>query len=706
MKVILQSEPAECGIACVAMVSSRYGHDLTLTQMRRRFPTSMKGVKLSVLMDVAHRLGMRARALRVELHELRKVRTPCVLHWDMNHFVVLTRAGRGVLEIADPAHGKRTLSWADASEHFTGVVMEMEPGPDFTQKAPEPEVAIRSLMGPIRGLKSALGTMLGLSLTLQACVLLAPFYLQWVVDQALVSADSGLLTVLGLAFGLATVFQAVVTWLRGFAIVQLSASLSMQWLNDVFAHMLHLPLEFFERRHLGDITSRIGSVQIIQGTLTTGFVEAIIDGVMATVTLGLMCFYSAALASLSVAATALYLTVRTLSFRKVRALNEKHLLASALQQTHLLETVRGMQSLKVAGRESFRRVAHDNLVVNTTNLENAIARAGLAFLTMNQLIFGLERIAVVWLGASLAMHASFSVGMLVAYLAYKEQFVQRVGSLIDKSFDFRMLRLHGSRLADVVLSEPGPMPPAREVNFKGTSLGIEARGLSFRYSESEPWILEDCSFSIVAGESVAFVGPSGCGKTTLIKILLGVLKPSCGSISIGGVDIAGADGGSIRHAIGAVMQEDQLFAGTIAQNIGFFDPDFDIDRVQDAARAAAIHDDICAMPMGYESLIGDMGSALSGGQKQRVILARALYTAPLVLFLDEATSHLDVKREREVNDAVRRLEFTRVIVAHRPETIASADRVLVLENGKIVRSLSPVGSTEPLWPEAQKDAER
>ncbi|MDF4005200.1 peptidase domain-containing ABC transporter [Luteibacter sp. PPL552] len=690
MKTILQSEPAECGLACIAMMSSAFGHDLTLHEMRRRFPSSLKGVRLSVLMDVAHRLGMRARAIRVELTELRKVKVPCILHWDMNHFVVLSKAKRRNIEIVDPAHGRRWVSWNEASERFTGIALELEAGADFCQKKPEREVSIRSLMGPVRGLRSALTTMLALSLALQICVLIAPFYLQWVVDQALVSADKGLLTVLGLAFGTAAIFQAILTWLRGFAIVQLSASLSAQWVSDVFAHMLRLPLEFFERRHLGDITSRIGSVQTIQGTLTTGFVEALIDGAMAAVTFFLMCFYSLRLALISSVATALYLMVRTLTYWRVRALNERHLLASASQQTHLIETVRGMQSLKVSGKEAYRRVTHDNLVINATNLENSMSRVGLLFTTINQLIFGLERVAVVWLGASFALSNSFSVGMLVAYLAYKEQFSQRIVSLIDKSFDFRMLRLHGSRLADIVLSEPEPMPPAREATFSGTGLAITVQNLSFRYSESEPWILDDCSFSIEAGESVAFVGPSGCGKTTLVKIILGVLKPTRGTIKIGGLDIGGADGMSIRHVIGAVMQEDQLFAGTIAQNIGFFDPEFDMARVEAAAKVAAIHDEIVAMPMGYESLIGDMGSALSGGQKQRIILARALYSAPLVLFLDEATSHLDVEREREVNDAIRALAVTRVIVAHRPETISSADRVLVLERGKIIRSLTPM----------------
>jgi ATP-binding cassette, subfamily B, bacterial CvaB/MchF/RaxB len=292
----------------------------------------------------------------------------------------------------------------------------------------------------------------------------------------------------------------------------------------------------------------------------------------------------------------------------------------------------------------------------------------------------------------------FSVGMLIAYLAYKDQFAGRMGALIDKWVEFRMLRLHGERLADIVLSEPEEAEPRPEAPAPA-SPRIEVENLSFRYADGEPWVIRDCSFGVEPGEAVAIIGASGCGKTTLVKLMLGLLKPTQGSIRIGGLDLHKVGPRNIRAIVGAVMQDDQLFAGSIADNIGFFDTAHDQERIEAAARLAAIHDEIAAMPMGYHSLIGDMGSSLSGGQKQRVILARALYRDPKLLFLDEATSHLDVMKERLVNEAVRRLELTKVIVAHRPETIRSADRVLVLDQGRIVQELRP-GRAEPAEPVA------
>jgi len=692
---ILQSEAAECGLSSLAMIANAHGLCIGLPELRRRFPLSLKGARLNQLIHVAQQLGFTTRPLRLDMEDLGKLRLPCILHWDLNHFVVLAKVGRSKVTILDPAIGERRLSFADVSDHFTGVALELMPTAEFKPQRSAPAVGLGQLTGPVRGLWRALAQILLLSLALQVFVVLAPFFMQWVVDQVLVSADRDLLLVLGLGFGLATLLQVSIGLLRGWAVVYLSSSLGLQWMGNVFAHLLRLPLDFFEKRHLGDVTSRMGSVQAIQRTLTTSFVEAIIDGLMALVTLGMMLLYSWKLALVTLLAVALYLGIRALAWRPLRDGTEKQLVAAAKQQTHLLESLRGMQSLKVAGQESLRRAGFGNLLADTVNEEVRLARMNLGFSSASQLLFGAERIAVIWIGAMLALENLFSVGMLIAFLAYKDQFAQRMAGLIDKGVEFRMLRLHGERLADIVLSEPEETESLPEVVLPDVPPAIEVENLSFRYGESEPWVIRHCSFRIEPGESVALVGASGCGKTTLVKLMLGLLTPTEGRIRIGGLDIQQVGPRNIRAIVGAVMQDDQLFAGSIADNIAFFDPHCDQARIEAAARLAAVHDDIAAMPMGYHSLIGDMGSSLSGGQKQRVILARALYRRPKLLFLDEATSHLDVMRERLVNDAVKRLRLTKVIVAHRPETIASADRALVMDAGRIVQELRPQAPATP-----------
>ncbi|MGE8268311.1 MAG: peptidase domain-containing ABC transporter [Stenotrophomonas geniculata] len=683
MKVILQSESAECGLAALAMVADHHGQHGGLAVLRQRFNLSLKGLRLDRLVQISQQIGFSARAIRVELEELGKLTTPCILHWDMNHFVVLKTVRASGIVICDPAVGERKLSYREASEHFTGVVLELTPTAELKPAKRAPAISLQQLTGAVRGMWRSLAQVLILSLALQVFVVLAPFLLQWVVDQALVSADRDMLTVLGIGFGIALLMQVAINLLRGWSVVYLSTHFGLQWTNNIFAHLMRLPLAFFEKRHLGDITSRLGSIREIRTVITTSFVEGIIDGLMAIMTFALMLIYSWELAMVTLCAVAVYAGARSLSYREFRNRTEQQLMVGARQQTHLLESLRGIQSLKVAGQEPQRRAAHENLMVDTVNEELRLAQMGLGFTSINQLVFGVERIAVIWIGALLAMSNVFTVGMLIAYLAYREQFSQRVGNLVDKWVEFRMLRLHGERLSDIVLSEPEDCGEGIAPALPG-EMGVEVENLSFRYGNGEPWIFRNCSFVVKPGESLALIGGSGCGKTTLMKLMLGLLEPTEGSIRIGGQTLRGAGARRLREAIGAVMQDDQLFAGSIAENISFFQGAADQERVEHAARLAAIHDDVMGMPMGYHSLIGDMGSTLSGGQKQRLILARALYREPSVLFLDEATSHLDVANERLVNDAVDRFRLTRIIVAHRPETIERADRVMVVENADVV----------------------
>jgi ATP-binding cassette subfamily B protein RaxB len=328
-----------------------------------------------------------------------------------------------------------------------------------------------------------------------------------------------------------------------------------------------------------------------------------------------------------------------------------------------------------------------NATVDAANRGALAERLTLTLRTSHAVIAGGEHLLIVYLGAAAVIDGRFSVGMLLAFVAYRAAFASRVGALVDKWMQFRMLDLHRARLADIALQprEDGAHEPASPRNSGDATL--EAVGVSFRYGDDEPWVLKDLHLRIPAGDCVAITGASGCGKTTLLKILMGLLPPTAGEVRLGGIPVARLGLQEYRRRLAAVLQDDQLLAGSIESNIAFFEPDADRARVEACARIAAVHDEIVAMPMRYETLVGDMGSAVSGGQKQRILLARALYKQPDVLFLDEATSHLDVRREGQINESVRRLSVTRVLVAHRPQTIASADRVIVLEGGTIAQDL-------------------
>lgn len=678
LPVVLQTEAAECGLASLTMVARYYGHDIDLTGLRRRASMSLKGANLARIIEIAGRLGFESRPLRLELDELPQLKVPCILHWDLNHFVVLKQASAKGIVIHDPSRGVQQLTLAEASKHFTGIALELTPVANFKPQRAREAISLRALTGEVHGLKRALTQIFLLALGLEVVVLMGPFYMQWVIDQVLVSADRSLLTLLGIGFLLLTVFQVAVTALRSWSITWISATLSVQWVGNLFGHLLRLPLDFFEKRHIGDVVSRFGSVQTIQRTLTTQFVGAVLDGLMSVLTLVLMAFYSVPLTGLVIGAFATYAIFRWFIFGPLRRSTEDHIVCGARQQSDLLETIRGIQPLKLANQQDHRRGRYANALVETTNREIAIQRLDIAYQASHGLVFGIERVILIWLAARMVLGGTFSAGMLIAFAAYADQFTNRAAGLIDKWNDFRMLGLHAERVADIAMT---PAETSLEAGYAGPlpAACVEVKNLSFRYAEGEPWVLKDCSIRIEAGECVAIAGPSGCGKTTLAKLLLGLLEPTEGTILFGGIGVRKLGLARYRSEVAAVMQDDQLFAGSIADNIAFFDPDATPLRVEAAARLAHIHDEVVAMPMGYQSLVGDMGASLSGGQKQRVLLARALYRRPKLLVLDEATSHLDVERERQINAVIKRMKLTRLVVAHRPETLACADRVITLD---------------------------
>jgi len=682
--MVLQTEASECGLACLAMVAQYYGYPLDLPSMRRRYSTSMKGATLKDVMGIADNIGFATRPLRLEVDELVQLRAPCIIHWDLNHFVVLERADAAGIVIHDPAAGIRRLPMAIVSRHFTGVALELIPTERFQSAAPLPRVRASQLLGRIVGIRRALGHQLGLALALEIFAMVSPLFLTWVVDQALVTSDRDLLITLVLGFGLLMLLQTTISSIRSWVLMGMNASLKVQSRANLFTHLVDLPTSFFESRHLGDVMSRFGSQETILQAITSELVEAVLDGLMAGITMIIMFLFAPDLAIVVIVGAALYGVLRWASYRPLRLASQETIVWGARRDSHFLETLRGIRAIKLFNGQDERRARWLNLLVETVNRQLAADRLKLVFKIVNRLLMGILSFLIVWLGAQHVLDGAFSVGLLIAFIAYKDQFLGRVTELVNKAVDLTMLRIHSERLADIALTEPerrdlSPLPSDAE--FLPAS--VEVRNLSFRYSENEPWVLQNVNFRAEKGESIAIVGPSGGGKTTLLKLLAGLQQPVSGEILIDGQPIARIGLENYRAMLGVVMQDDQLFAGSIADNICFFAERPDQARIEACAKLAAVHDDIVSMPMGYNTLIGDMGAAISGGQKQRVLLARALYRRPGILFLDEATSHLDVDREKAVNDALRKLHVTRIVIAHRPETIRAADRVISLEAGTI-----------------------
>jgi ATP-binding cassette subfamily B protein RaxB len=681
VRPIRQNEVAECGLACLAMVASFHGLDVDLGTLRRQFPPSLRGATLSSLIPIADRLGFTARALKLPLEELQYMQLPAVLHWNLNHFVVLERTRKSRMLIHDPGGDSRWYDLEEVSRHFTGVALELRPADDFEPAQRREHIPVSHFWGRITGVKRVVLQALLLTMVMQAYVLLMPYYVQLALDQALPALDLDLLALLALGFGALVLVNGSATLLRSFVLLSAGTSLSFGVATNLARRLFRLPVSWFEKRNIGDVISRFQSIVPIQEALMQGAVAAFLDGLLALLTLSVMFFYSPALAMIAIIAFCLYAAVRALSFSAQRRMQGASIIAGAKEQTLMIESLRGIATLRLFNKESARHSLWQNALAASVNADVSLRRIGIWQQTAHVVIYALEAVFSLWLAIHFVIAGGFTVGMVIAYVAYKTQFLTSAASFADQLVAFRMLRLHIDRITDIAGADQDVS--FSRVSSQATQLGgqIELRDVSFRYSSTDPLVVRNTSLIVRNGEHVAISGPSGGGKSTLIKILLGLVEPESGEVAVDGVPLARFGYKNFHNQIAGVMQDDHLFAGTIASNIALFDEAADPERMRSAARAAAIDSDITAMPMGYETLVGDMGSALSGGQKQRLLLARALYRNPRILIIDEGTSHLDLDTEKQVNEAISRLGITRIIVAHRPNTIAAATRVYHMSGG-------------------------
>ena len=684
MQPLLQSEAAECGLASIAMVALHYGHRVNLSGLRQRFPTSIKGTTLEEMMGIAAELELAPRAVRLELDELDKLQKPAILHWDLNHFVVLESCDSKRATILDPERGRRTLSLAKLGRHFTGVALELTPTADFKPIDARTRTRLSDLWSKLTNYHGPFTQILLLSLLIQVTALLTPFFIQLVVDEAIGQGDTNLLTVLFIGFAVVFALAGITRALRDWVVLTLGESLSFQLGGNVVRHLVRLPLGYFERRHVGDLLSRIGSIQPIQSLLSTGIVNLLIDSALLVTTVVVMSIISMTLTGIVLALTLFYLLFAQLLYPGLRRRTEEELVARANEETYLMETMRAIRAIKLHGHEAMRENGWRNRYAEVISAAYKARIVDIKLELAEDLLFGLSFLLSVYFGALAVMSQEITVGLLLAFLSYRGSFTSSATSLIRQYQKWRLLSVHLERLSDIVGEKKEEMRASvpRESLLAGPAIRLE--GLTFAYGPAEAPILDKVDLEIPSGSFVAIVGPSGSGKTTLMRVLLGLLQPGSGKVLIDGVPLGPATVAAWRGRIAAVMQDDYLLTGTLADNISFFDPFPDQRAIEHVARLARVHDDIHKMPMAYHSLISDMGAALSSGQRQRILLARALYRDPDALFLDEGTANLDPETETRIVKMIGNLEITRFVIAHRPALIERADIVLELDQGRIV----------------------
>jgi ATP-binding cassette subfamily B protein RaxB len=681
--VILQGEISECGLACLAMIAAAWGLKADLAALRARLASTPRGLSLRMLVNLAAAIGLAARPVRIGLQKLGELKLPAVLHWNMDHFVVLERVRRGVAWIVDPAQGRRRVSLESISPNFTGIAVEFTPTHGFEPGLLRLSRSFRRAWLDDRGLRAAALRAVWLSLVLQITIIALPFAYRSVIDRAGGRSFDPRLTWIAAGIGLMILVQAGSAWTRGQVITRLGNIFVHRVSTHIVARLFSLPVAFFQRQMLGDVLSRVRSVDAVRRFLTDQAAPLVIDLAVGLVTSVLMVGFSPHLAAIVIAGLALEIAVRFSGMRKQRELTENLLESESKELSQLLESMRAIQTIKLAAREAQRFAAWENELVRVLNAGTRVSNQRTSVSTLTSAISGLEWAAVLAVGVLGVGAAPVTTGVLFGFLAYRGVFRERLSTVVENFWALQMISVHLRRLDDLMLAEAEPQ--GKGVLPLGGPGNLKLENVSFRYSPTEPPVLDNVSLEIPAGACIGIIGPSGSGKSTLIKLILGLETPQQGSITLDGVPIESVHRQVWRERFGTVMQDDTLLAGSINQNIAFFDSRIDMDRVREAAKAAAVHDEIDAMPMEYGTMVGDMGVQVSGGQRQRILIARALYREPQILLFDEGTANLDAGSERKIADVLGNLALTSIVVAHRSHLLAVSDIVYEIRNGRIFR---------------------
>lgn len=674
--VIHQTETSECGLACLAMICGHFGKNIDLIALRRQFNLSARGANLSGINGIAEQLGMVTRALSLELHELGALKTPCILHWDFNHFVVLVSVKRNRFILHDPARGRRSVGPEEMTRYFTGVALEVWPGSEFSAETVQNRISLRSLMNSVYGIKSTLAKIFCLSVVIEAINLVMPVGTQLVMDHAIPAGDRGLLTLISAGLMFFILLRAATGMLRAWTALVMATLINVQWQSGLFNHLLRLPLGYFERRKLGDIQSRFGSLDTLRATFTTSVVGAIMDIIMVLGVFVMLLLYGGYLTWVVLGFTTVYVLIRLVTYGYYRQISEETLVRGARASSYFMETLYGIATVKIQGMAERRGAHWLNLKIDAINSGIKLTKMDLFFGGINTFVAACDQVAILWLGTSLVIDNQMTIGMFVAFGSFRGQFSDRVASLTNFLLQLRIMSLHNERIADIALHEKEEKKAELDIAPELSPVSLETIDLSYRYDSQSTPIFSGISFNVAPGESVAITGASGAGKTTLMKVLCGLFEPDSGTVLVNGSDIRQIGVNNYHRMIACVMQDDRLFSGSIRENICGFSAEMDEEWMTECARASYIHDVIMKMPMGYETLIGELGEGLSGGQKQRIFIARALYRKPGILFMDEATSSLDAESERFVNVAIKNLNITRIIIAHRETTLRTVDRVI------------------------------
>lgn len=682
--VLQQISIVECGAACLAMLLSYHGRKTTVSEVREQCGVGRDGLSALSIVKAARKYGMRVRAVSLQENDFRFVSLPAIVHWEFNHFIVVERWSPKAVEVVDPASGRKSLTAKEFDEGFTGVVIMMEPGVQFSRGNKTSQLSLFSYARSyVQQAPFALAQVLGASLLLQILGLIFPVLSAIIINNLIPMKMVNALQLLGIGMVMIILAQAITKILRAMILLYLQARVDTHLMFNFLERLFSLPQRFFLQRSTGDILARVSSNTVIRDTISNQLFSTVLDGTFVLVYFFILLSQSPTF-TVVIAVIAFIQTILLLSTSKpLTELNRRELAAAGKSQGYLTETLAGIKTLKSAGAENRVLERWSNLFFDQMNI--SVRRVYVASIidTVLSTLSAAAPLILLWLGTQQIINGTMQLGTMLALNSLGAALLGPITSLVSSARQIQLVQSHMERLSDVIEAEP-EQDVLEVVQPPRLTGQVRLENVSFQYDPQSPPVLREINVSIHPGQKVAIVGRTGSGKSTLGSLLLGLYTPTKGEVYYDNIALRKLNYQAVRSQFGVVMQEASVFSGSVRENITLNDPGMNMEQVIVAAQRAAIHEDIMKMPMEYETMVSEGGNALSGGQRQRLALARAIVNLPAILLLDEATSSLDVVTEKVVEHHINQLACTQIVIAHRLSTIRNADVILVLHEGQIV----------------------